>query len=286
MGSYTRISRKDFVNTKPKKENDVLIDTRDDIFYNQTIFAFENNAIANTFFIDTLNNKEWCDLALSKDIEYDEEYSKLQISNNNIVGEFYTFFIETEKDIRTEINDFFLIVDADIPVGADITYFIVTDKNEIFPIKPHSDMPMRIYDFDSIPSKFKLKAVLKANNKHESPKIKAFAIMYFDQNIDDKLGLLNPDLSLPNSNDRLLEDEIYLYRGGDEDNLLMVESTNDRIELIYNDDNELIDIETYDKETSRKLDTTTLHYGEYVNSENEAERVLLKISSKKHYIRK
>ena len=289
--TYNRISRRDIFkdshNTEklvPLDVKDEMSDIKDSIFFHDVMTSFENNRLTNAIFICEIKDREYANLENSKNITYDDKYSQIQLNNGAISGIYETLFIKTNDNINASLNNFFLIADSTIPIGADITYTLVTNENEEYPITPGVDMPMVIYKKDNLPTKFKIRVRLFANNKKQSPTLKAFAVLYNDKYIEDKLGLVDIDLSKPEGNKDLHDDEIILNRGGNEDNLLFIETKQNRINLVYDKENdELSKVEVYDKETSRLKNTAELIYGDYVNHKNETERVLLKVKTKKHF---
>lgn len=152
-------------------------------FMNSVMFKFDNNMQVNSLFTNTNNEKKYLDLILSKDITYNEEETSTIISSNATSGDMYTTKIQSSVNPNSFINDFSLIMNIYLPIGSTVKCYIITNKNEIFPIRANS--PIANHIFSDI-TDIKIKIVMSKNLMNESPKIYGLAMMYFDKSIEDQ----------------------------------------------------------------------------------------------------
>lgn len=262
-----------------------VIDVTDGTFFNTAMFVFNNNPYTNAFFVNEVVDREYSDLVASYNIKYDLDKSCITLDSPVMDGTYLSTKLCTDTSYRSELNDFFIVVDEDVPAGCDILYYIVTDRDKIYPVKPNSSSPMHIEFKPERPIYFRLKAILKTNGT-EYPKINAFAILYHDKFIEESYGLINPDLS----NEIKLEtsdDMITLVRDPlQEDRLVKVISSEDVVNLTYDPEyeNRLSKVQTISSHgDNKKLEEDTLLYGDYVNSEGVTEEVLQRIMVKKNF---
>lgn len=251
-----------------------IIKLHDSQFMDKVMFSFDNNLYTNSLFADEVYEKKYLDLSLSNNIFYNEKERSLSIDNNSITGELLTTKIYSSLGEGTPLNDFFLMIDGYFPVGSNVKYYIITDKNESYPIKANEPkLPCHIMrDVISL----RVKIVMTKNAMNESPKIYALALLFFDPAVEAQYGLVNPDLRR--------FDEIHaglttLIRDrAQKDKLVKVIEPTSVVELLYNPDETLNKVITTSEKCETKT-TETLAYGDYLNSENITEKVLLSILS-------
>ena len=292
---YKKISIREMLNSRKdedtKKESTIKVSDEvslkdlaimgDSVFFDKVAFAFNNSRYVNAFFINEIKDREFSNLALSTNIKYDLLESSMTLIDPLEDGIYYSTEIATDKNYKSDLNNFFLIVDEDVPPGCDILYYIITNENKEFPIKPNSTTPLKF--LNPIQS-FKLKAVIQANGS-DYPKIRSYAILYHDQFIEDSYGLINPDLSTKPKDEVEdgFEDLITLVRDPkNEDKLKDVVSRLTTVKLTYDksNDNRLSKVEEYRNIDGEKISENNLIYGDYLNSKKEVENVLLQVSSK------
>lgn len=267
---------------KAKKD---IVDVTDGTFFNTAMFVFDNNPYTNAFFVNEIVDREYSDLVASHNIKYDNDVSCITLESPVMDGTYLSTQLCTDTSYRSELNDFFLVVDEDVPAGCDILYYIVTDRDKVYPIKPNAGSPMHIEFEPERPIYFRVKAIIKANGT-EYPRINAFAILYHDKFIEESYGLINPNLSneVPFE---VSDDMITLIRDPlQEDRLVQVISSEETINLTYDaeHDNRLFKVDTISNHgDGKKLEEDTLLYGDYTNSEGVTEEVLQRIMVQKKF---
>lgn len=259
-----------------------IIKIGDAVFFDRVMFNFENNRYVNAIFLNEVKDREYSDFASSHNIEFNQIESSISLQNKEERGIYLSTKICTSDGVPALLNDFFLIVDEDVPPGTDILYYIVTNYGEVYPIRPNHDIPVRIEGDGPKPISFKIKAVLTPNG-NDVPKIRGLAVLYFDEFVERQLGLVNPDLGPIESIPIGDEDVVTLIRNNTmEDKLVQVISSTEHVKLIYSEDGEeLQTIEVNDAISGAKKEESTLIYGDYENSEGEVERVLHQIRTKR-----
>lgn len=259
-----------------------IVKIGDAVFFDRVMFNFENNRYVNAIFLNEVKDREYSDFASSHNIEFNQIESSISLQNKEERGIYLSTKICTSDGVPALLNDFFLIVDEDVPPGTDILYYIVTNYGEVYPIRPNHDIPVRIEGDGPKPISFKIKAVLTPNG-NDVPKIKGLAVLYFDEFVERQLGLVNPDLGPIESIPIGDEDVVTLIRNNTmEDKLVQVISSTEHVKLIYSEDGEeLQTIEVNDAISGAKKEESTLIYGDYENSEGEVERVLHQIRTKR-----
>ena len=91
------------------------------------------------------------------------------------------------------MNDFFLITNQDVPVGAEIKYYLETNKGERWPILANA-LKLPLHLTENIKNGFKVVAELKSNSLGESPLLNGYAVLYWDAKVEEDYGMTNPDL--------------------------------------------------------------------------------------------
>jgi hypothetical protein len=257
-----------------------IVNMTDSQFFDRVTFAFENNKIANAFFINEIEDKEFSDLTNSDNVFYDIIESAIKIKDPLSDGEYISTSICTDKNYHSDLNSFFIIADEDIPAGCDILYYLITDDDREFPIKPNATEPLTIKG--TLPQSFRIKMIFHANGI-DNPGVRGFAVLYHDQFVEDGYGLINPkftDLGKDNPYNGF-EDIITLVRDPlDEDKLKEVIGSLDTVKLIYDHSGRLAKVETYDTVNNEKQEENDLVYGDYLNSEGVVEEVLLQVRTK------
>lgn len=162
-------------------------------FFNRAMFLFENNKYVNSAFINEINDKEYSDFSSCTNIRFDTENACIVLDDIELNGTYSSTAIKTFNDKATEINNFFLVVEEELPPGTDILYYLITSEEDRFSIVPNRNTPLMLSG--KLPETITLKAELKSNGI-TTPKITALAIYYFDSEVDKELGLTEPNLSI------------------------------------------------------------------------------------------
>ena len=284
MANYNKIQRNQVQQTsgtlKISEEitrND-LANYSDDVFLNSVNISFDNNKYTNAMFINQIKDKEYSDLFLSDNIKFDSIEANIKAIDVTKNAIYYSIEKCTNEEYNSDLNHFFLIVDQTIPDGCDIIYYLITDDNRKFIIKPNNTIPLTLV----VPcKKFKLSAKLSCNGI-DTPSINAFAVLYYDEYINSAYRLINVNLQGDTSGgtEETGEDDIItLVRDNTkEDKLVAVLTSSTRIKLIYDDEKDrLSKIQTYDANIGVIIEEDELIYEDYTNSENITEEVLSKI---------
>lgn len=287
MSEGVKISLRDVLNgttggeTNLKISNEIqrqdIVGMTDTMFFERTTFAFTNNKYTNAFFVNEIQDREFSDLATSINIIYDEIESCIRLEDPMEDGTYFSTSICTDVNYDSDLNNFFLISDEDVPAGCDILYYIITDDNRMFPIKPNGTTPLT---FVIKPKKFRLKIVIHANGL-DYPAVRSYSILYHDQFIEDGYGLINPNFTKKPIDYDGFEDIITLVRNNkNEDKLAQVISSLDTVKLTYDSEGKLSKVETYDNINGDKTEENDLVYGDYLDSKGVIENVLLQVKTK------
>lgn len=249
----------------------------DNTFLNSVKISFDNNKYVNSMFVNEVKDREYSDFYLSDNMVYNSIESSLKVKDLTKNGVYYSTEKCTDETYKSQLNNFFLVVDEVIPTGCDIIYHIITDDNRNFLIKANDTVPLVL----NIPCySFRLKANL-LSNKVNTPVINGFAVLYYDDYVQKAYRLINVDLSKDEDN----SDTITLVRDRDyEDKLVRVLTDNTRIELTYDDekDKRLASVETYELQTSLLVEESDMVYLNYTDSSGVTEEVLTKIITNKY----
>lgn len=295
MAEYKKVSLRDLMSKRdsPDTKTESTLKVSDEIqrrdvvflgdenFFDKTVFSFNNNKYVNAFFINEVKDKEYSDFFMSNNVVFNTIESCISLKNVAIDGYYMSTEVCTDKGYKADLNDFFLIVDEDIPLGCDILYHIVTNDNRVFPIKPNATTPLTFTT--KAPTSFRLRATLVTNGT-DTPRIRAYAVLYHDSFVEYSYGLVEPDLSKGDYDG--LDDIITLVRDNtNEDKLVEVISRLNTVKLTYDvaNDNRLEKVEQYSNLGNRKESENNLIYGDYLNSKGEIEEVLLQVTEKTQF---
>lgn len=166
---------------------------KDRAFEERIYTIFNNNLYTNAMFKDILSSGQYINLNESNNIKFDSDKLTIELDSNQTSGEMKTDIINSIHGPEIELNDFFLITNENIPIGASINYFIETLSGERYPILQNAlKLPMHLVQ--SLVGGFKLVADLNANGLGETPYINGYSILYHDAQVEADYGLTNPDL--------------------------------------------------------------------------------------------
>ena len=262
-----------------QKESNMLKDTA---FEERVYTIFDNNLYANAMFIDYFKTGEYINMSECSNIKLDSLKAQLIIDGKNDTGTAISTLICSVHGEEAELNDFFLITNDYIPIGAEIKYYLETSVGERWPITPNAlKLPLHLHE--NLKFGFKIVACLKANALNESPIINGYAVLYWDADIEKRYGLINPDLSrFPTTS---FDDgkTIIVRDRAQEDKVIKVIEPTDTVNLTYdfeNNDGRLSLVETnWPNYDGFEVDQVhELQYGDYLNSNDEIENVLLSIN--------
>ena len=257
---------------------------RDTAFEERVYTIFNNNLYVNAMFIDYFKTGEYINLyASTEGVRVDSNGSLLTLKPSAPYGDAVSTVIHSVHGPEIELNDFFLITNEDIPVGASIKYFLELSTGERYPILANQlKTPMHLHK--NITNGVKLVISMKANGLGELPKLNGYALLYWDAQVEEDYGFTNPELQrFPEV--RVGEDDgltVLIRDRAQEDKLVKVIEPLDTVELTYDwkmNEGRLGFVQTHWPNFD-DIEVTQLHkliYGDYLNSEGKTESVLHQI---------
>lgn len=266
-----------------QQETNVIKDTA---FEERIYTIFNNNLYANAMFVDCFKTGEYVDMNKSSNVILD--YPKTQLNIDKALnGTGISTVIYSTYGVEVEVNDFFLITNDYIPVGAEIKYYLETSTGERWPILPNS-LKLPLHLTKNLKFGFRIIIDMKANALGESPLLNGYAVLYWDAEVERSYGFTNPDLRRfddieigdpSNSSDGMT---IIVRDRAQDDKVVKVIEPLSTVNLLYdeNNDGRLSVVEThipdyYNGESAVQIHE--LYYEDYLNSNNEIENVLQKV---------
>lgn len=179
----------DDLSTQQQTTNQV----KDTAFEERIYTIFNNNLYANAMFVDYFKTGEYINLNQSSNVEID--YPKTQLSiKNEMTGTAISTVIYSVHGTNIEMNDFFLITNEYVPIGAEIKYYLETHTGERWPILSNA-LKLPLHLSENLKYGFKVIISMKANALGESPLLNGYAVLYWDAKVEENLGMTNPDLA-------------------------------------------------------------------------------------------
>ena len=166
---------------------------KDTAFEERVYTIFNNNLYTNAMFVDYYKQGQYLNLNESDNIEINFEKTQLSLKAGSKSGTAISSKIYSVHGSDVEMNDFFLITNQDVPVGAEIKYYLETNKGERWPILANA-LKLPLHLTENIKNGFKVVAELKSNSLGESPLLNGYAILYWDAKVEEDYGMTNPDL--------------------------------------------------------------------------------------------
>ena len=165
-----------------------------DIAFEERIYTiFNNNLYTNAMFVDYYKQGQYLNLNESDNVEINFEKTQLSLKAGSKSGTAISSKIYSVHGSDVEMNDFFLITNQDVPVGAEIKYYLETNKGERWPILANA-LKLPLHLTENIKNGFKVVAELKSNSLGESPLLNGYAVLYWDAKVEEDYGMTNPDL--------------------------------------------------------------------------------------------
>lgn len=167
---------------------------KDKAFEERVYTIFNNNLFVNAMFIDCFRTGEYVNMNESDGgITLDYEKSQLTMKSEAEASSAVSTRIYSVHGEDVELNDFFLITNQDVPMGAEIKYYLETFTGERWPILPNNlKLPMHLTE--NLQYGFKVIIEMRANALGEKPKLNGYAILYWDAKVEENYGMTNPDL--------------------------------------------------------------------------------------------
>ena len=166
---------------------------KDTAFEERVYTIFNNNLYTNAMFVDYYKQGQYLYLNESDDVEINFEKTQLSLKAGSKSGTAISSKIYSVHGSDVEMNDFFLITNQDVPVGAEIKYYLETNKGERWPILANA-LKLPLHLTENIKNGFKVVAELKSNSLGESPLLNGYAVLYWDAKVEEDYGMTNPDL--------------------------------------------------------------------------------------------
>ena len=166
---------------------------KDTAFEERIYTIFNNNLYTNAMFVDYYKQGQYLNLNESDNVEINFEKTQLSLKAGSKSGTAISSKIYSVHGSDIEMNDFFLITNQDVPVGAEIKYYLETNKGERWPILANA-LKLPLHLTENIKNGFKVVAELKSNSLGESPLLNGYAVLYWDAKVEEDYGMTNPDL--------------------------------------------------------------------------------------------
>ena len=176
------------LNTQQKETNDV----KDTAFEERIYTIFNNNLYTNAMFVDYFKTGQYINLNESSNIEIDYETTQLNLKDSS-TGTAISTIIHSVHGTAIEMNDFFLITNENVPVGAELKYYLETYTGERWPILSNA-IKLPLHLTENLKYGFKVVIEMKANALGESPSLNGYAVLYWDAKVEENYGMTNPDL--------------------------------------------------------------------------------------------
>lgn len=179
----------DDINTQQQNTNTV----KDTAFEERVYTIFENNLYTNAMFIDSFKTGEYINMNQSNGVVVDFPTTRLTIDKGCTHGTAISTVIYSVHGQEIDLNDFFLITNQEIPMGAQIKYYLETYTGERWPILANS-LKLPLHLSENIKFGFKVVIDMQANALGEFPVLNGYAILYWDAQVEANYGMTNPDL--------------------------------------------------------------------------------------------
>lgn len=167
---------------------------KDKAFEERVYTIFNNNLFTNAMFIDYFKTGEYLDMNMSTSgiiINYAKRQMTLKDESDMSTAVSTRIYSVHGEEI--ELNDFFLITNQEVPLGAEIKYYLETYTGERWPILPNAlKTPMHLTE--NLQYGFRVIIEMRANALGEKPILNGYAVLYWDARVEENYGMTNPDL--------------------------------------------------------------------------------------------
>lgn len=165
---------------------------KDTAFEERVYTIFDNNLYTNAMFMDCLKTGEFVNMNDSHNVSVDVKKTQLSVTEPG-EGTAVSTLVQSIHGIDIEMNDFFLIANEDIPVGASIKYYLENHLGQRWPIVPNA-LKLPLHLSENLKYGFKVIIEFKSNALGESPSLNGYAVLYWDAKVEENYGMTNPDL--------------------------------------------------------------------------------------------
>lgn len=166
---------------------------KDTAFQERVYTIFENNLYTNAMFLDVYENGQYIDKVNSNNHVLDSKLNNVSLEKDKNSGTVTSIRIHSVHGEEIQLNDFFLVTNQYVPVGASIKYYLKLINGERYPISANA-LKTPLHLSNNIEYGFSLVAELTKNALGESPIINGYAILYWDAQVEKNYGITNPDL--------------------------------------------------------------------------------------------
>ena len=142
---------------------------KDEAFQERVYTIFENNLYTNAMFLDVYENGQYIDKTNSSNHVLDAELKNVYLENNKPNGIITSIRIHSVHGEEIALNDFFLVTNQYVPVGASIKYYLKLANGERYPISANA-LKTPLHLSEDIKYGFSLVAELTKNALGESCK--------------------------------------------------------------------------------------------------------------------
>lgn len=184
------------INTIQKDTQEAQIDRnfiKDTAFQERVYTIFNNNLYVNAMFVDPYENGNYIQMLHSKNVKLDEKLFNVTLEDKESEGHVQSCRIVSVHGNDIGINDFFLVTNQYIPVGASLEFYLQLENGQRYQIKENV-LKTPLHFSENIINGINLVTVFKPNALGESPIINSYALLYWDEQVEKNLGLINPDL--------------------------------------------------------------------------------------------
>lgn len=260
------------IQTSTNTAQEDINDLKDYSFNDELMDKFNNNLFVNSLFADNYNNLGNINLTKSSNYIYDSYTKTITIDDINKQCILLSNKIESTLDKNSKVlNDFFMYAQYNNPLGSYIRFYIIDEDSNEYPLDNNPTFPVHLTN--NIKYCY-LKCVLGTNTSNK-PKLNTVSLMFFDESLEKQYGILIPEQSRYSTTVAGLT---ILYRDrAMNDRLFKIEEPGGVTTLLnYDATGRLVNVKRIDK---AEIITDILNYGDYLNSQNENEEVLLTIKT-------
>jgi hypothetical protein len=184
------------INTIQKDVQQAQVDRniiKDTAFEERVYTIFNNNLFANAMFIDPYENGNYIQMLYSDNVKLNGTLYNITLNDSSKEGYVQSCHIASVHGDDIGLNDFFLVTNQYVPTGASIEYYIQLSNGQRYQIKENA-LKTPLHFTENIIYGLNLITVLKPNAMGETPVINDYALLYWDEQVEKNLGLINPDL--------------------------------------------------------------------------------------------
>lgn len=164
---------------------------KDNAFMERVSTIFNNNYYANAMFVDLFENEMYINSEQSTGYTFLKQEGILKAKEDSAVV--YSTKIVSRYGANVGLNDFFIITNEKIPVGASIKYYLITTDGDKWQISSQ-DIRRPLHLKNDIIDGVELRIEMTKNAAGESPELNGYALLHFDRQVEENLGITNPDL--------------------------------------------------------------------------------------------